>query len=338
MAWTLVALAARAGRALGGRHVFLSDDSVGKASTLASAASDRPDVFARRCARRIAESSFADAKALETALSEMGQDAPVIERAVASGAPLEAVAALAATWNSLDPEDRALISHPTRRRDPGAVTWGAVRATQVDQTTCGAASMAMMLMMGDPFVAAWVAVGHRTAWYLPPEAVAAVVEADAVGHGLHTVADRWEALQHVMHVRVTRHGLGIAPWPRALGTPPWRLDNTTRFAGLRFRGALVDDARDDEIDALAAHVRAAVADGIPVPLYASGDSARGLDTVIPRHVVLVVGLDGDAFLVYEPSSGALHRLDLESLDGGPVAALGHWNRVAWAVLPRVRQR
>lgn len=336
MAWTLVSLAARAGRALGGRRAFVSAGSTARSAALAEAASDRPDVFARQCGRVLAGANFADVKALETALLEMGQDAPVIERAVASGAPIEAVAALAASWTGLDPEDRALIRYPARRRDRGPVIWGSTAATQVDQTTCGAASMAMMLMIGDPFVAAWVAVGHRASWYLPPEALTAVVEADAAGGGLHTVADRWDALQRVMHARVTRHGLGLLPWPRAFGSPPWRLDNATRFAGLRFRGALVDDARADEVAALAAHVRAAVADGIPVPLYASGDSGGGLESVVPRHVVLVVGLDGDLFLVYEPSSGALHRLDLGSLGGEPLAALGNWNRVGWAVLPRVR--
>ena len=98
----------------------------------------------------------------------------------------------------------------------------------------------------------------------------------------------------------------------------------------------MNDARADEVAALAAHVRAAVADGIPVPLYVSGDSGGGLQAVVPRHVVLVVGLEGDEFLVYEPSSGALHGLDLGALGGEPLAALGNWNRVGWAVLPRVR--
>ena len=302
-------------------------------------------MFARQCARVLARASVADQKALETALLEMGQDAPVIERAVASGAPVGAVAALAGSWSGLAPEARALIRYPARRRDPGEVSWGAVRATQVDQTTCGAASIAMMLMIGDPFVAGWVAVGRRGGWHLPEEVLAAIGDAgpgpdlrgpDGVGRGLYTVTDRWEALQRVMHTRVTRHGLGPLPWPRAFGSPPWRLDNVTKFAGLRFRGVLVDDARTDEVAALGTHLRAAVADGIPVPLYVSGDSGRGLDTAIPRHVVLVVGLNGAAFLVYEPSSGALHRLDLGALGHGPLAALGNWNRVNWAVLPRMR--
>ena len=176
-------------------------------------------MFARQCSRVLSGASVADKKALETALYDMGQDAPVIERAVASGAPIEAVAALAASWNDLDPEDRALIRYPARRRDAGAVTWGAVQATQVDQTTCGAASMAMMLMIGDPFVAAWVAVGYRGGWYVPPEALAASVEADAVDHGLHTVRDRWNALQRVMHRARNAAWSGLGSVAARLGKP-----------------------------------------------------------------------------------------------------------------------
>lgn len=327
-----MSLAARAGRALGGRRAFISEAAASRAATLLDAAPDRPDVFARVCARRLEAASPADRKALEAALSELGNDSPVVERAIASGAPLDAVAMLAAAWESLDAGAKALVRDPLSRRDPGPVTWGRVTATQIDQTTCGAATMAMMLMMGDPLVALWVASGRRGGPYMPPE----VFEVDVRGGAIHTVADRWGSLQWAIHDRVTRHGLGPLPWPRAYGTPPWRVNNLTRFAGLRFRGVLVDDARADELAALAAHARAALADGIPVPLYASGDSARGLDSVVPRHVVLLVGVDGDAFLVYEPSSGALHRLDLEAVGGGPVAALGNWNRAAWAVLPKVR--
>lgn len=329
-----MSLAARTGRALGGRRAFVSEAAAGRAAALLDAAPDRPDVFARVCARRLEEASPADRKALETALSEWGNDGPVGERAIATGAPLDAVAILAAAWETLDADAKALVRDPLSRRDPGPVTWGRVTATQVSQTTCGAAAMAMMLMMGDPLVAMWVASGRRGGAYMPPE----VLAADVRGGAHHTVADRWAALQLAIHESVTRRALGLVPWPRAYGTPPWRVNNLTRFAGLRFRGVMIDDARADEVGALAAHARAALADGIPVPLYASGDSARGLDSVVPRHVVLLVGVDGDAFLVYEPSSGALHRLDLGAVGGGPVAALGNWNRVAWAVLPRVRDK
>jgi len=327
-----VALAARTGRAVGGRRAFVSQVATRRADALVAAAPDHPDVFARVCARRLEAASPADRKALEAALSELGNDAPVVERAIASGAPLDAVAMLAAAWSSLDRHSKALVRDPLTRRDPGPVTWGGATATQVSPTTCGAASMAMMLMMGDPLVALWVATGRRSGAYMPPEVLHAEVRTQA----LHTVAERWDALQLGIHDEVTRRGLGLAPWPRAYGTPPWRVNNETRFAGLRFRGALVDDSRADEVAALATHARAALADGIPVPLYVSGDSARGLDAVVPRHVVLLVGVDGDGFLVYEPSSGAVHRHEFV-VSGSKAAALGNWNRLAWAVLPRAKR-
>ncbi len=334
MAWTLVSLAARTGRALGGRRAFVSEEATSRAAASLAATPDHPDVFARVCARRLEASSPADRKSMETALLELGNDAPVVERAIATGAPLDAVASLAAAWESLDADAKALVHNPLSRRDPGPVTWNGATAKQVDPTTCGAAAMAMMLMMGDPLVALWVATGRRGGAYMPPEVFAAEVR----GGRAHTVADRWDSLQVAIQDRVTRNGLGVVPWPHAYGTPPWRVDNLTRFAGLRFRGVLVDDARADEVAALSAHARAALADGIPVPLYVSGDSDRGLDAVVPRHVVLLVGLDGAAFLVYEPSSGALHRLDLSAVGAEPVAALGNWNRLAWAVLPKVKGR
>ncbi len=309
----------------------MSDEAAVRASALLDAAPDRPDVFARASARRLDAATPADRKALETALAELDNDSPVIERAIASGAPLEAVALLAAAWETLDANARALIRNPLSRRDSGPIDWGGAVATQVSQTTCGAASMAMMLMMGDPLVAMWVAAGRQGGVYVPPEVLAVELR----GGALHTVADRWDALQLSLHDAVTRHGLGPFPWPQAYGTPPWRVDNVVRFARLRFRGALVDDARADELDALTSHARAALADGIPVPLYVSGDSDRGLEAVVPRHVVLLVGVDGDDFLIYEPSSGAVHRHRF-LVGGGKAAALGNWNRVAWTVLPRAK--
>lgn len=336
MAWTLVSLAARASRALGGRRALLSLASAERAARLVAAAGDRPDVYARACMRRLERLGAADRRAVEVALDVMQGDAAVVERAMASGAPVDAVASLAAAWHDLDAGERALIRDPLGSREEGPVAWGAVTARQVDQTTCGAASMAMMLLVSDPFVAAWVAAGRRAGWYLPVEALEAAVGAEAASRAPQTVAERWDALQRALHARVTRGGLGLAPWPRALGTPPWRIDDATRLAGLRFRGALVDDARDDEVQAFAAQARAALADGIPVPLYVGGDSARGWSTVLPRHVVLLVASDGDAFVVYEPSSGALHRWKPGTAASARVKALGGWNRVEWAILPRPR--
>jgi hypothetical protein len=125
-----------------------------------------------------------------------------------------------------------------------------------------------------------------------------------------------------------------------MGTPPWRVSNTTRFAGVACRGAVVDDTDDADIDALISHASAALRDGIPVPIYASGDSARGLDTVIPRHVVLLVRRTADGFSAYEPSSARLHPItDAQLREGGAgLRALGNWSHVAWMILPRARTK
>ena len=134
--------------------------------------------------------------------------------------------------------------------------------------------------------------------------------------------------------------LGLAPWPKALGTPPWGIADQLRFAGLKFGTRAIDDGDERDAAALEAHIRAALADGIPVPLYSSGDSQRGLDSVVPRHVVLVVGVEQDHFSVYEPGSGAVHQFSIEALRTGDQqarAAIGGWPRLAWVVLPRSRK-
>jgi hypothetical protein len=61
----------------------------------------------------------------------------------------------------------------------------------------------------------------------------------------------------------------------------------------------------------------------------------GLGTVVPRHVVLFVGIDGDTFHIYEPGSGAVHALTAAQLaqPHGRLAALGNWSRLMWLVLP-----
>lgn len=152
--------------------------------------------------------------------------------------------------------------------------------------------------------------------------------------------ERWQSLQRILHRQTTRRGLLGAPWPRSLGTPPWRVDDETRFAGLKFRGAVLDDADPDAVAAAVAHASAALRDGIPVPLYTSGDSRSGLATVIPRHVVLLTARTEHGFQVYEPGSGRVVPLAEDRLLGpGPKEpAYGQWTRASWMVLPRMRRR
>ncbi|WP_297081051.1 hypothetical protein [uncultured Demequina sp.] len=330
--WTLTSVASRIGRAIGLRGSWSTPYSAAHAAGRAQRGGSSTDtVFARATSRRLATASAADAKALTTALSEVGEDAEVIRRAAASGAPVAAVAGLAAAWAGLNARDRAVIRHPAGS-GMGALRYGGMRAQQIDETTCGAASMAVMLMMGDPLVTAWLMTGRRFGDYSPPEVLEVLVRHPEA----RTLEERWRALQRVLHARTTRGGLGPLPWPRALGTPPWRVDDETRFAGLRFRGAILDDANRDVVAAAIAHASASLRDGIPVPLYTGGDSSGGLSDVVPRHVVLLVGRTSHGFAVYEPGSGRVLPLGEARLYGaGPKEpAYGAWSRACWMILPQ----
>jgi len=338
MAWQLTTALARTARALGFRRRWGSAAAVDRAAALAARErrSDGDTVFARVAARRLARLGETERFSLAKATVDLDPDGrAVLDRALASSAPLRAVIALGRQWPSFTEDERRLAVSPLPEQSDAPVLLAGTPARQVDQTTCGAASMAMMLAIGDPFVAVWIASGRRLGGYLPPEA-----ERIATLARLDSVERRWHSLQRTIHAATVRRGiLAVLPWPTALGTPPWRVNNATRFAGLAFRGAVVDDTDDADVDALIHHASAALRDGIPVPLYASGDSARGLDTVIPRHVVLLVRrLDG-GFAAYEPGGGRLHRItDAQIRDGGKgLKALGNWSHVSWMILPRARR-
>ncbi|MGC4174617.1 hypothetical protein [Demequina sp.] len=333
--WNITAVAAHVSDAFGGRRRWTSAASVARASGLAQRG-ERPqdDIFARVFERRLATANAADRKAFESALAEVGVDRAVVERAAASWAPVAAVAGLAAKWNGLPAPARALVRSPIKAGSVGPVKWGTTHAVQVDQTTCGAASMTMMAMITDPFVALWVATGQVVGDYMPPE----VLRVEVNGFRAHTVTERWNALQRATHLATTQSAVGPLPWPRALGTPPWRVDNVTRCAGLRMRGFVIDDGVPGDLAAGLAHASAALRDGIPVTAYVGGDVSLGLEAAVPRHVVLLVGRDGDALRIYEPGSGAVHAVPVEALSPphGKLAALGHWTRLVWLVLPSPR--
>ena len=275
MGWTLSSLTAGVGRRLGLRKPWPLPPAAISGST---------DVFARGADKAISGLSPADRKALDVAFDEVGADAPVLRRALATGAHVGAVASLAGAWSTLDESQRAMIRDPVGRHTPGPVTFVGTPARQVDQTTCGPSCMALMLMMGDPFVALWLVTGRSVGAYLPLEPLVTEV----VTKDVRTVEERWRSLQRELHREARRWALGPFPWPRMWGTPPWRVDNTVRFASQRFYGKLVDDRRPDEVEDFISLAAAALRDGIPVPLYVGGDSTKGIAAALPRHVVLLV--------------------------------------------------
>ncbi|WP_148061565.1 hypothetical protein [Cellulomonas sp. PhB143] len=220
---------------------------------------------------------------------------------------------------------------------PWPVRLGAARLVQADASSCGPAVLGALALAGDPVLARHVRDGGP---------------------------DAWRALQVVLRRRAGR------AWPGALGTPPWGAARAARFGAgpdaTRYRSVLLDDATARGQRVLAAAGARARA-GTPVPLYVGGDLATGVATAVPRHVVLLVAVagpavadpavagpavagpagppdGGDVWHVYEPSSGAVHRLPADAaLPGRGVPgraaraarrpALGGWTRFCWALLP-----
>lgn len=223
---------------------------------------------------------------------------------------------------------------PTATVVPAAVQRLARGLRQADATTCGSAVLTMLAAVGDRDLADWLATG-RVPSPRPPELAAAPAAA------LHRLADapveaRAAAVQRVVKRRTNARSATGLDWPTALGTPPWGAARAARFPGTRFGHVPVDDTDPQHLGRVLAVVARWVRAGVPVPLYAGGDTARGWATAAPRHVVLAVASRSDGGLVvWEPASGRVVPVDRDGLSGrvGAQPGLGGWTHVAWALLP-----
>lgn len=229
-------------------------------------------------------------------------------------------------WSSLTRPERAAVL------DPVGVLGRAGR--QTDGTTCGSAVLVMTAALGDPVLAAWLASGRLADGAArPPELAEAPPSALRALSGAPS-AQRFAVLQRVVKRRTNARALlGVAPWPAALGTPPWGAARVARFPGVRYRSVVVDDTDRPHIERVLELIGSAVAVGVPIPLYSGGDSSMGWSTAVPRHVVLAVGGDDERLDVWEPSVGRRHQVTrAELLAGAGQRALGGWPHLVWALL------
>ncbi|NMR19908.1 hypothetical protein [Cellulomonas fimi] len=287
----------------------------------------------------------------DAALLSGSAPAPVLERAFAAGAPLDAVEALGGFWAELTPRERAQVAAPlTPARGTRYLRWGAATATQVDQTTCGSAVLAMLAAASDPLLALWLATGRTAAGHLPREVAAlrpdqrgAAAAAAATGAAATGAAARFGMLQLTVKERSSRAALGPLPWPARLGTPPWGAARVARHVGAAFASTMVDDTDAGTFGGALDRAGRSLATGVPVPLFTGGDLSSGLWTAVPRHVVLLVprpsvarAPDAAGWAVYEPSRGVVVDITREELlaPAGPRAAYGGWSHVCWMVLPQ----
>lgn len=285
------------------------------------------DVAAATAGRLRAMLPVPDRARYDALLAERPDAAPVLARALAATGSVQAVEHLARRWAVLAPAERAAVADPVRVM--------AHAGRQTDPTTCGSASLTMLAAAGDPLLALWLGTGWLPPVGRPPELAGAGEE--RLGSLAHAPAElRFAALQRVVKHRTNDRSVLGLPWPARLGTPPWGAAREARYPGVRYVHRMLDDTDRADLAAVLDAVRDAVGRGVPVPLYAGGDTARGWATALPRHVVLAVGATAGALVVWEPSAGRLASLRTADLVAGraaPAAALGGWNHLMWAVLP-----
>ncbi|SIR74688.1 hypothetical protein [Williamsia sterculiae] len=182
---------------------------------------------------------------------------------------------------------------------------GRLRLTQLpDETACGSAALVVARMLVEPSF-------RRGIWGPDPTAT----------------RQRFADALTATHRRTN----AVAPlrgqwgWPRRLGTSPEgmsgeldRIVPTTRY-----RTRLV---HPDHLDRAWHDLSVTASSDRPVALFIGTD-------LLPRHIVLAVGVDDDACAVYEPSSGRVVSLPRSEFLADDVSIAGGWRRPWALVLP-----
>ncbi len=262
-------------------------------------------------------------------------------RAATAGYTVAEASLLHAPWAALPPRLRRQVLDPLRPDADGIVRWGDAPARQTDQESCGAAVLGMLAAAGDPAVSLWMVTG------LDPLSHP-LIDSRARSSG-DSPADRFAALQRSLRRR-TNQICSIPTWPRRWGTPPWGAARVARFGPIRFAPRMIDDLETTNLRRVMVAALSAVQCGVPVPLYAGGDSRGGYRAAVPRHIVLLhapgagtpeesgpsLAPTDERLATYEPSSGRIVDLTAEDLARGGTAqpALGGWSHLTWALVPR----
>lgn len=201
---------------------------------------------------------------------------------------------------------------------PGEQRRGGVRLDQVDGTTCGSAVLVALSAWADPAETARLDGARAEGIAGGAGGVTAGAPAGAgVGFGA-----RYDARQRQVHRESTRF------WPQALGTTPWGMVRWLRRhapgAG-PYRVRLVDDVSATDLAVALGEAGVALAAGRPVPLL--------VGPLLPRHYCLALGLDGDRWRVYEPTSGQVRTLDLELVRRRRLTPVLGFDRLHAVLLP-----
>lgn len=167
---------------------------------------------------------------------------------------------------------------------------------QPDRRSCGAASLVMARRLVHPRYAGLV--GDQATF----------------AHEVATLHQRLTSLAD------TSGGCQV-PWLRAIGTPPWAAARELRLlTGVPYAVHVVRAGHRTwpHLGGVAPQRPAAVFVG---------------DRFLPRHVVLVTGVEGGHAATYEPASGRTLAVSRERWEQGPLELAG-WDRPWLVVSPR----
>lgn len=195
---------------------------------------------------------------------------------------------------------------------------GGVRLDQVDRTACASAVLVALAAWADP---------GETQRLDGERVLGAATGSVGVTTGLATgFGTRYDERQRQVHRETNRF------WPRRLGTTPWGMVRWLRRnapgAG-PYRVRLVDDTSAADLAAALDEAGAALAAGRPVPML--------VGSVVPRHYVMALGVQGaDSWRVYEPSLGRVRTLDLRLVRQRRLAPVLGFHRLHALLLPPAR--
>lgn len=171
-----------------------------------------------------------------------------------------------------------------------------MRLRQPDRRSCGAATLVMARRIVHPRYAGLV--GDQATF---------AHEARTLHRRLTSLAD-------------TAGGWQV-PWPRALGTPPWAVARE-----LRLLTGVAYDVRPVRLGRRAWPYLERVTATRPAAVFIG-------DRLLPRHVVLVTGVEDGSARTYEPASGLELEVTRERWESGDLALAG-WDRPWLVVSPR----
>ncbi len=174
--------------------------------------------------------------------------------------------------------------------------------TQQSQVSCGAACLLVARMTIDPGLARWVVEGVRTGTALTAPTNSSRPQ------------DRFADLERAIMRRTNAIGAYgghlQAPWPRALGTPPWgalaELEHGAALPGTRYEIVPLRGLGEDRVRAAYDELQTRVRRGMPALLYVGS-------ATMPRHIVLLFRDERGALLRYDPADGSVRRFEAAHL-------------------------